>query len=62
MQLLEEKEADIEELAEKLEALMGELAEKEAEMQADSEEVEALTDDLKKVRPRLSVLILTPPN
>lgn len=48
-QILEEKEADVEELATKIEALMAELGKKEAEMIADAEEVELLTEDLKKV-------------
>jgi hypothetical protein len=52
LQILEEKEADVEELADKIEALMRELAEKEAEMVADAEEVEALTHDLQKVSHR----------
>lgn len=47
--MLEEQEADMEDLTEKAKELMAELAEKEAEMAADAEEVEALTNDLKVV-------------
>lgn len=53
VQMLEEQEADLEDLTEKAKELMAELAEKEAEMAADAEEVEALTNDLKVVSPHL---------
>jgi predicted nucleic acid-binding Zn-ribbon protein len=49
-QLLDDKEADIEELSRRVEQLMQQVAEKEAELAAEEEEVEALTHDLQKVR------------
>ncbi|GAA5974673.1 hypothetical protein JCM11641_007052 [Rhodosporidiobolus odoratus] len=48
-QLLEDKEADVDELANRVEQLMQQLAKKEADMAADQEEVEALTHDLQKL-------------
>ncbi|GJN94269.1 hypothetical protein Rhopal_007343-T1 [Rhodotorula paludigena] len=48
-QILEEKDADLDELTDKVEVLVRQLAEKDAQMQADEEEVEALTHDLEKL-------------
>jgi uncharacterized coiled-coil protein SlyX len=51
VQVLEDKEEEMKDLADKMEALAQDLAERESEMAADAEEVEALTADLKNVRP-----------
>lgn len=48
-QLLDEKEADVEGLADKVEELARRLAEKEADLEAEQAESAALTHDLKKV-------------
>ncbi|BGP03966.1 anucleate primary sterigmata protein b [Rhodotorula toruloides] len=48
-QALVEKDADVEELADKVEALVRQVAEKDAELQAEQEETAALTHDLKKL-------------
>lgn len=48
-QILDEKEQDAAELAQKLTDLLQEIEDKEATMQAESEEVDALTEDLKNV-------------
>ncbi|GAA6058279.1 hypothetical protein JCM3770_002889 [Rhodotorula araucariae] len=48
-QVLEEKEADLDELADKVEALVQQLAEKDAQLQAEQDEVDALTHDLQKL-------------
>lgn len=61
-QALVEKDADVEELADKVEALVRKVAEKDAELQAEQDETAALTHDLKKVRgplPSTEVLVLT---
>ncbi|GAA5873076.1 hypothetical protein JCM1840_007316 [Sporobolomyces johnsonii] len=55
-EILEEREADVHELADRVETLMRELAEKEAEMAADAEEVEALTHDLQKLGAQIFAL------
>lgn len=55
-QLLDDKEADVEELSRRVEQLLQQVAEKEAELAAEEEEVEALTHDLQKVRPVSSSL------
>ncbi|GAA6033614.1 hypothetical protein JCM8097_001485 [Rhodosporidiobolus ruineniae] len=48
-QLLEDKEADIDDLSARVEQLMQQLTDKEAEFAAEEEEVEALTHDLQKL-------------
>mgnify|MGYP001159095463 CR=1 FL=1 len=67
-QVLEEKEGEADELSDKVEALVQQVADKDAQLQAEQDEVDALTHDLQKVRlasltrrGRLSCSLAEPP-